>query len=202
MLQIRERDSKSQQLRLDSLFKGQTAKAAAQEAAAAAAGDADVVEQGVSLMEDDMEDMLGVGAGHQTSAAAGQQQRGKARVMTEGDVQEQRGNTAAPMQVDQANNLPADVKSGNQRQQQYGKENQQQQPAPDRSANYKAWVAYQKQQWQSCRQQRKRQKTDAANRRVTADQAGPQVRCLVYCLPWTWLWSAASAALSLCTGHS
>eukprot|EP00878_Enallax_costatus_P009915 GHUV01010352.1.p1 GENE.GHUV01010352.1~~GHUV01010352.1.p1 ORF type:complete len:593 (+),score=242.38 GHUV01010352.1:172-1779(+) len=169
---VRERDSKSQQLRLDSLFRGQAAKAAAKKEAEVAAVGGDALED----LTKDLEDLFGGGGGDQAAAAVGQQQRGRAQLITEEDEQVPPGSTAEPMQVDQANNMPQAARQANQ-QQQPGKENRQQrQPAPDRAADYKAWVAYQKQQWRAGRHERKRRKTEAANRRVTAEQEGPQVR--------------------------
>lgn len=167
------------------MFKGQAAKAAAQqEAAAAAAGDEGELDAVLRLSKD-MEDLIAAAQADQTNtAAAAGPQRGRARVMVEDDDDQTagastavgQGEAAQPAQVDHTGNTPQQARD-QQQQQQRGKENKQQrQPAPDRSSDYKAWVAYQKQQWKAGRHERKRRKTEAANRRSAVELDGPQVK--------------------------
>jgi hypothetical protein len=170
--QVRERSSKSQQLRLDTLFQEAAARAAAkkeeQRQAAIAAGELDEA-AGSSDDEDadeteklmrDMEDLVG-GAAAQDQAKAAQQQRqhrGRGRVIAEDD------EPAA-----------AAVQAGDARKDAMQIDQQQQQPAPDRVSDYAAWVKWQKQRWRAGRQESKRRKLGAAKRSAAADQQAPQV---------------------------
>jgi hypothetical protein len=186
LLQVRERSSKSQQLKLDTMFKEVAARAAAvkeeQRQAAIAAGeldpaagssddeDADNPAAAGSEDEDeklmrDMEDLIGGGAAAPDQAKAAQQQRqhrGRGRVITEDD------QPAAAAGARPAGDAGKDAMQIDQQQ-------QQQQPAPDRVSDYAAWVKWQKQRWRAGRQESKRRKLEAAKRSAAADQQAPQV---------------------------
>ncbi|WIA29248.1 hypothetical protein OEZ86_011756 [Tetradesmus obliquus] len=181
---VRERSSKSQQLKLDTLFQEAAARAAAkkeeQRQAAIAAGELDAAadssdeeggdnpvaagsgDEADKLMRD-MEDLIG-GAAAQDQAKAAQQQRqhrGRGRVITE-----EADEAAAVAGGGQAGDAGRDAMQVDQR---------QQQQAPDRVSDYAAWVKWQKQRWRAGRQEGKRRKLEAAKRSAAADQQAPQV---------------------------
>lgn len=192
MLQVRERDSKSQQLLLTDMFKGAAAKAAADqqqegdadlEAAAAAGANSDADSDdpcAAPKPAKDVEDLFGGSKGPDQTAG----RRGKARVIANDDEEAAAagGGGADGMQVDQqAAQQPEGLQD--KQQQQQGKQGKQQQqppeaePMPDRLKDYSGWLAWQKQRWRAGRQERKRRKVEAGRRpQAAAEQEVPQVR--------------------------
>jgi hypothetical protein len=189
LLQVRERDSKSQQLLLTDMFKGAAAKAAEQqveddlEAAAAADGsDADSDNPcAAPRPAKDLEDLFGGSKGPDTAkAAAAAGRRGRVRVILDEDDAEGQaaGDGGDGMQLDQQPEQQQQAE-GLRDKQGHAKQQQQQQepePMPDRVKDYRGWLAWQKQRWRAGRQERKRRKVEQAKWRPQAEaEELPQV---------------------------
>jgi hypothetical protein len=190
-LQVRERDSKSQQLLLTDMFKGAAAKPAAQQqqneevhpaaAASAPAADSDADSDdpcAAPKRAKDVEDLFGASKGPDQAKAAGK--RGRARVIADEDEEAgERPGGLDGMQVDQQGQQQPEELPDKQQQQQNGKQQQPEpEPMPDRLKDYTGWLAWQKQRWRAGRQERKRRKVEAGRRpAAAADQEAPQVRC-------------------------
>ncbi|GBF92637.1 hypothetical protein Rsub_05251 [Raphidocelis subcapitata] len=167
---VRERDSKSQQLRLDTMFAEQREKQARAKAAAAAAGG------GGGGGVGDIEDLLG-GGGKAAGNATVARVRRTARDAGAGgaDQDEDDGGDGGGDEAAAARRLSSGGEAGPRgaRGKQHRQEQEQQQaaaaPRPDRRADYRAWVTWQKQKWRAVRQERKRRKTEAAKRPAAAD---------------------------------
>jgi DNA polymerase epsilon subunit 1 len=138
---VRERNSRSQQLRLDDMFKAAAARGGAR--AQQAAG-AETAAAGAGAMERDVEDLVGGGA-PRTAGGSDQAVRGRARSIPE--------DTGAAQQ----SGRDATVGGGDDQ----GLECA---PPPELQSDYKAWVAWQKQRWRAGREERKRRRVEAARR--------------------------------------
>lgn len=176
-LQVRERNSRSQQLRLDTMFQDAAAKAAARKQEEQEA-DALLVE--AEQMLRDVEDLVAGGTGSQDQAKAAQQ-RGRACVIAEEeDVAAAAAAGTGPEEPDAAPDAMQVVQAGlpEQQKDQQARQQQQQQ-VPDRVTDYAAWVKWQKQRWRAGRQESKRCKVEAA-KRSAAEQETPQVSPLAW----------------------
>lgn len=194
LLQVRERDSKSQQLLLTDMFRGAAAKAAEKqveedlEAAAAAVGsggsDADSDNPcAAPRPAKDLEDLFGGSKGPDTAkAAAAAGRRGRARVILDEDYADGQaaGDGGDGMQLDQQAEQQQQQAEGLRDKQGHAKQQQEPEPEPmpDRVKDYRGWLAWQKQRWRAGRQERKRRKVEQAKWRPQADaeQEVPQVR--------------------------
>ena len=173
---VRERDSRSQQLRLDALFAEQRARQQQQQQQQQkAVGDIEDLMAGkgggaggattarVRLRRRD----AGAGGGDQDGADAAADAVEALDVSDASDGEQQqdgteaRGGQAGPSGAGAA--AAAAARGGRAQQQQ--QQQQQFGPRPDRRADYRAWVAWQKQKWRAVRQERKRRKVEAARAR-------------------------------------
>lgn len=214
-VQVRERDSKSQQLLLTDMFKGAAAKAQAKQqqqqqdgqqldAAAAAGGAAGSDSEGGSddstpcaappRPPRDVEDLFGGSRAADQAKAATAGRRGRARVIVDDEDGEQQAGD--DMQVDQADQIqqPEGEQDKQQQRQQQAQQQRQQQaaePMPDRLKDYGAWLAWQKQRWKAGRQERKRRKVEAGRRvQTAAEQEAQQVG-----------WLRVHVCRQVCTQH-
>lgn len=198
MPQVRERDSKSQQLLLTDMFKGAAAatdnKAPSAEAEdpAAAAGDEKGGRGSNSEGDDDsdapcaaprqpkdMEDLFSSSKGPDQAKTAAVGRRGRAHVTladNENDDEEGQACTAAAAGVEAAGDDMQGDQAAHQHRQQRKRQQQGEQVMPDRLKDYGAWLAWQKQTWRAGRQERKRRKVEAGRRhQASNEQQAPQV---------------------------